>query len=135
VAKVKFPYVIPDWVAAGNEFLNPEGTLARVEGEHYLQSGDYEGAARAFTLAVLRADRFRYSRTMRAQVRLHLAESQRQLGQMAEAEQTARDGLKIAEEAGRASLSAQLLDCLAEIYLEQKNYAAAESVTQEANRE
>jgi tetratricopeptide (TPR) repeat protein len=134
VSKVKLPTVLPDWAAAGNALLNPEAMLARLEGQKRFQAGDFAVAERFFEIAVQRADQFRYSRGMRAQMRLHLAESLRRQEKLTDAEAIARDGIALAALAHRHSLYAELLDCLGEIFLAQENYAAAEAVTEEALR-
>ena len=114
----------------------------RTEGERLLKSRDYAAAEKLLSRATIDAEIQGYSTTKRIQVRLLLAEAQRKqfqashshpnLTKLEAAEQTVRAAIELAAQASDAPGYLLCLDALADIFWDQRNYEAVETVTREA---
>jgi tetratricopeptide (TPR) repeat protein len=106
----------------------------RAEGERLLKAHDYDEAEPYLAHAVADADRDSVSVSKRVRLRVQLADVQRRQSKFAEAEQTLRAAIALAAEVSDGAGYLLCLDALAEVFLAQENFAAAEKVSQEGVR-
>jgi tetratricopeptide (TPR) repeat protein len=106
----------------------------RAEGERLLQARNYEEAEPYLAHSVTEADKHSMSVPKRIRLRVQLAEVQRKQSKFTEAEQTLRDAIGLAAAVSDGSGYLQCLDGLAEVFMGQENFAAAEKVSQEGVR-
>jgi tetratricopeptide (TPR) repeat protein len=106
----------------------------RAEGERLLAAHEYKEAEYHLTLAVADADLHSLSSAKRVRLRLQLAEAQRKLDQLSRAEETVRAAAVLAAKTSDSTGYLMCLDALAEIFMIQKNYPAAEKLSQEGIR-
>jgi len=106
----------------------------RAEGERLLQAHNYEQAEPYLARAVAEADQRSFSAPKRVRLRVQLADVQRKQNKYPEAEQTLRAGIGLAAEASDGAGYLLCLDGLAEVFLAQGNFSAAEKMSQEGVR-
>jgi tetratricopeptide (TPR) repeat protein len=106
----------------------------RAEGERLLKDHNYEEAEPYLAQAADEADKHCTSAPKRVRLRLQLADVQRKQGKFAEAEQTLRTGIGLAAQVSDSPGYLLCLDALAEVFVGQGNFAAAEKVSQEGLR-
>jgi tetratricopeptide (TPR) repeat protein len=106
----------------------------RAEGERLLQARNYEEAEPYLAHAVTEADKHSMSVPKRIRLRVQLAEVQRKQGKFTEAEQALRIAIGLAAEVSDGGGYLLCLDALAEVFMGQENFAAAEKVSQEGVR-
>ena len=97
--------------------------LNRVEGERHLTARNWTEAEKHLTLALAEC---RHSSKVRLDLLLGLAEAQRKLGKIAEAEQNTKTAIALAASAKNEVLQSGALDALAEMQLDRKKYSDAE---------
>ena len=105
----------------------------RAEGERLLAAHQYPEAEYYLTLAVAEADLHSMSTAKRVRLRMKLAEVQRKLKRLEDAEKTLRMAIEQAAKADRAGYLL-CLDALAEVFMAQENFAAAEKLSREGIR-
>jgi tetratricopeptide (TPR) repeat protein len=106
----------------------------RAEGERLLAAHEFKEAEYYLTLAVADADLNSLSSAKRVRLRLQLAEAQRKLDQLGRAEETIRAAAAIAARTSDSNGYLLCLDALAEVFMIQENYTAAEKLSQEGIR-
>jgi tetratricopeptide (TPR) repeat protein len=106
----------------------------RAEGERLLKDHNYEEAEPYLVQAVDEADKHCMSVPKRARLRLQLADVQRRQNKFTEAEQTLRAAIGLAAQVSDSIGYLLCLDALAEVFVGQGNFAAAEKVSQEGVR-
>jgi tetratricopeptide (TPR) repeat protein len=121
------------WAAPGIKTWSMERSLNRAEGERQLKERNYEQAEKFLAAAVDEADALRHS-VRKTQLRLLLADAQRKLGKVEEAEQTVRAALEYTARVSNPSGYVQCLDALAEVFHDAGNFPAMEAVLQEGVR-
>lgn len=124
---------IAAWATPKLKAWSMDRSINRIEGERHLRAQNYAAAERHLTLAVEDADVLRHS-VRRVQVRLQLAEAQRKLAKLAEAEQTVRTALDYTARISNPTGYVQCLDALAEVFHDMGNFPAMETVLQEGIR-
>src|SRR5579862_8351005 len=124
---------IAAWAAPGLKTWSLERSLHRTEGERCLKMRDYAEAEEHLALAVEDADALRHS-VRRIQLRLQLAEAQRRLGKVDEAEKTVRAAIDCAARVSNPSGYVQCLDALAEVFHDAENFPSMEAALQEGVR-
>jgi tetratricopeptide (TPR) repeat protein len=111
------------------------------EAERLLEACDYPAAELCFAQAILEAERKHMAADHRALLRLALAEAQRKQfragvavsrPKLAEAEETVRSALELAERGGSAGVRVQCLDALAGVLADKGDCEGVERLTQEA---
>ncbi|HEY1756414.1 MAG TPA: tetratricopeptide repeat protein [Bryobacteraceae bacterium] len=107
---------------------------SRAEGERLLQAHNYQEAEPYLAEAVADADKHSLSVPKRVRLRVQLADVQRKQNKFAEAEQTLRAAIGLAAEVTDGPGYLMSLDALAEVFMAQANFAAAEKVSQEGVR-
>jgi eukaryotic-like serine/threonine-protein kinase len=105
--------------------------LNRRQGLRHLQARNWPEAERHFLLAL--GER-RHSTERTLELTLGLAQAQRNLGRLSEAEASVRAVLDLARNSGKRSLQAQSLDALAEVQLDLGRYADALQTAEENAR-
>lgn len=103
----------------------------RAEGERLLKAHQFDEAEPYLAEAVLEADKHCMSAPKRVRLRLELAEVQRKQAKFAEAEATLRRAIDLAAHTSDSTGYLLCLDSLAEVFVGQGNFAAAEKVCQE----
>jgi tetratricopeptide (TPR) repeat protein len=106
----------------------------RAEGERLLAAREFKEAEYYLALAVSEADRHGLSSAKRVRLRLQLAEAQRKLDQLGRAEETIRAAAAIAAKTSDSTGYLMCLDALAELFMIQENFPAAEKLSQEGIR-
>ena len=106
----------------------------RAEGERLLKDQQYDQAEPYLAEAVAEADRFSTSVIKRVRLRVQLAEVQRRVNKLDEAEATLRKGTELAAESSDSAGYLLCLDALAEVFMAQNNFEAAEKLCQEGIR-
>lgn len=106
----------------------------RAEGERLLAAREYQEAEYYLVAAVTEADRYSLSPAKRVRLRLQLAEAQRRLEKLADAEQTIRKATEIAAQSSDQSGYLMCLDGLADVFMLQENFSAVEKLSQEGIR-
>ncbi len=106
----------------------------RAEGERLLKDHNYEEAEPYLEEAVAEADKHSMSVPKRVRLRLQLADVQRRQSKFTEAEQTLRAAIALAAQVTDSTGYLMCLDGLAEVFVGQGNFAAAEKVSQEGVR-
>lgn len=110
-----------------------EGSLNRVEGERHLKARNWGEAEKYLAQAVAEADERRHS-VRKIHFRLLLAEAQRKLGKIGEAELTVRAALEHTARISNPGGYVQCLDALADVFDDAENYPAMEATLQEGIR-
>jgi tetratricopeptide (TPR) repeat protein len=106
----------------------------RAEGERLLKARAFGEAVHYLQMAVAEADQQHLSAPKRVRLRLQLAEAQRKHGDVEQAERTLRSGIQIAAKISDHTGYLLSLDALADVFVAQGNYAAAEQASQEGIR-
>lgn len=106
----------------------------RAEGERLMAAREYQEAEYYLEAAVTEADRYSLSAAKRVRLRLQLAEAQRRLEKLADAEQTIRKATEIAAQSSDQSGYLMCLDGLADVFMLQENFSAVEKLSQEGIR-
>lgn len=106
----------------------------RAEGERLLKDHNYEEAEPYLAQAADEADKHCMSAPKRIRLRVQLAEVQRKQSKFTEAEKTLRAAIQLAAETSDGTGYLLCLDALAEVFVAQGNFAAAEKVSQEGVR-
>jgi tetratricopeptide (TPR) repeat protein len=109
----------------------------RSEAERYLKARNFAEALHHLTIAVDEADARNAPPKQRVRFRLELADAQRRTAdsnpdQLAAAESTVRAAIEIAAAASDGEEYVNCLDALADVFADQKNYAALERVEEQA---
>jgi tetratricopeptide (TPR) repeat protein len=109
----------------------------RSEAERHLKARNFIEALRHLTIAVEEADTRLAPPKQRVRFRLELADAQRRTAdlnpeQLAAAESTVRAAIEIAAAASDGEEYVNCLDALADVFADQKNYAALEKVEEQA---
>jgi tetratricopeptide (TPR) repeat protein len=107
---------------------------SRAEGERLLKAHQYEDAEPYLEEAVQDAERNAMSAAKRVRLRAQLADVQRRVGKLAEAEASLRKAIQIAAGSSDSAGYLLCLDSLADVFFAQGNYEAAEKVSQEGVR-
>jgi hypothetical protein len=107
---------------------------SRAEGERLLKTHNYEEAEPYLVQAVAEADKNSFSVPKRIRLRVQLAEVQRKQSKFNEAEQMLRTAIGLAAAIADGAGYLLCLDGLAEVFVGQDNFAAAERVSQEGVR-
>jgi tetratricopeptide (TPR) repeat protein len=107
---------------------------SRAEGERLLKAHNYEEAEPYLVEAVAEADKHSLSVPKRVRLRVQLAEVQRKQSKFTEAEQTLRAAIGHAADVSDGAGYLLCLDGLAEVFVGQGNFGAAEKVSQEGVR-
>ena len=107
---------------------------SRAEGERLLKAHQYEDAEPYLEEAVQDADRSGMSAAKRVRLRAQLADVQRRIGKLPEAEANLRKAIQVAAGSSDSSGYLLCLDSLADVFFAQGNYDAAEKVSQEGVR-
>jgi tetratricopeptide (TPR) repeat protein len=107
---------------------------SRAEGERLLKDHNYEEAEPYLEEAVAEADKHSMSAPKRIRLRLQLADVQRRQSKFMEAEQTLRAAIALAAQVTDSTGYLLCLDALAEVFVGDGNFSAAEKVTQEGLR-
>ncbi len=121
------------WAFPGLKAWSLEHSRNRAKGERYLRSRDYADAEKYLAVAVQEADALHHS-VRKIQLRIELAEAQRKLGKMEEAEKTIRAALEYTAQISNPSGYVQCLDALAEVFHDSENFPAMEAALQEGVR-
>src|ERR1700683_2471108 len=98
----------------------------RAEGERLLQAHNYEEAEPYLAQAVAEADKHSMSVPKRVRLRLQLADVQRKQSKFQEAEQTLRAAIALAAQVTDSTGYLLCLDALAEVFVADRNFSAAE---------
>jgi tetratricopeptide (TPR) repeat protein len=111
----------------------------RSEAERHLKSRNFTEALRHLAVAVEEADTRSAPPKQRVRFRLELADAQRRTAeentkQLDSAEATVRGAIDIAAEAADGEEYVNCLDALADVFTDQKNFAALEKVEEQAIR-
>ncbi len=116
----------------------------RSEAERHLKARNFREALRHLAVAVEEADRRKAPPKQRVRFRLELADAQRRTAssgdaadldtQLATAEATIRSAIEIAAAASDSDEYVNCLDALADVFADQKNFAALEKVEEQAIR-
>jgi tetratricopeptide (TPR) repeat protein len=114
-------------------------TQAQIEAEEYLDSGDYVHAEICLVRAIVDGEKRRQPAHRRIELRLELAEAQRnqatrggEAQKLAAAEETAKEALELAIRSAEREMEVQCLDCLGAIYFDAGFIEPLEEVTHQA---
>ena len=107
---------------------------SRAEGERLLKDQQYEEAEPYLAEAVAETDRYSTSVIKRVRLRVQLAEVQRKVNKLTEAEATLRKATELAAECADSASYLLCLDSLAEVFMAQNKFDAVEKLCQEGIR-
>src|SRR6266404_6022095 len=120
-----------EWAAPHVKEWHRQRHLNRVEGERHLEARNWGEAEKYFQFAL--AER-KQPEKRRLGIMLGIEQAQRRQGKLAEAEQTARTVLELASKSRNHQMRMRAMDSLADILLDQKKYADAETIIAEIAR-
>jgi tetratricopeptide (TPR) repeat protein len=105
-----------------------------LEGERYLEAGNYPEAERHLSLAVAHAEEHRQAAATQILLRLQLAEAQRKLGKLDQAKQTLGAAIVCTAREGNTGAYVECLDALAGIFDAAGDFSEVQKLLEEAGR-
>jgi tetratricopeptide (TPR) repeat protein len=122
------------WAAPHVQQWKKEREFLRVEGDRQLKAQNFADAEVLLMEAVQECDSLGSSPTTRIRLQLQLAEAQRKLGKLDDAETTVRTALDLTARISNPSGYVQGIDALAEVFHDRGDYPAMQCLIEEGVR-